>query len=123
MPSKADMDRERVAADMLAELQDEMRKMPVSDYLVYLMQSVSAMGFRRLGLSPETAGERDLEQSRLAIEAFKALLNVVEATRPREEVTVHRAVLSQMQLAYVAALNPPPEPEIEDDEEPEAEED
>ena len=44
MPSEADMDRERVAADMLAELQDEMRKMPVSDYLVYLMQSVSAMG-------------------------------------------------------------------------------
>jgi hypothetical protein len=117
------MDRERVAADMLAELQDEMRKMPVSDYLVYLMQSVSAMGFRRLGLSPETAGERDLEQSRLAIEAFKALLNAVEATRSREEVKVHRAVLSQMQLAYVAALNPPPEPEIEDDEEPEAEED
>jgi hypothetical protein len=32
-------------------------------------------------------------------------------------------MLSQMQLAYVSALNPPPEPEIEDDEEPEAEED
>lgn len=119
MASTEEMEQQRAAADMLAELQEQMRKISVGDYLIYIMQSVSAMGLRKLGLSPETAGERDLEQSRMAIDAFKALLNVVERARPADEVTAHRAMLSQMQLAYVASLNPPSEPEPGDDAGPE----
>ena len=123
MPSDEEIARERTAADMVAALEDEMRAISVSDYLAYLMQSISVMGLRRLGLSAETAGDRDLEQSRLAIEAFRALLGVVEGTRAPEEVALHRAMLSQMQLAYVAALDFRSEPELEDDEEPESGED
>ena len=119
MASTEEMEQQRAAADMLAELQEQMRKISVGDYLIYIMQSVSAMGLRKLGLSPETAGERDLEQSRMAIDAFKALLNVVERARPADEVTAHRAMLSQMQLAYVASLNPPSGPEPGDDAGPE----
>ena len=123
MPSEEEIARERTAADMVAALEDEMRAISVSDYLAYLMQSISVMGLRRLGLSAEAAGDRDLEQSRLAIEAFRALLGVVEGTRAPEEVALHRAMLSQMQLAYVAALDFRSEPELEDDEEPESGED
>ena len=123
MPSDEETARERTAADMVAALEDEMRAISVGDYLTYLMQSISVMGLRRLGLSAETAGDRDLEQSRLAIEAFRALLGVVEGTRAPEEVALHRAMLSQMQLAYVAALDFRSEPELEDDEEPESGED
>jgi len=123
MPSDEEIARERTAADMVAALEDEMRAISVGDYLTYLMQSISVMGLRRLGLSAETAGDRDLEQSRLAIEAFRALLGVVEGTRAPEEVALHRAMLSQMQLAYVAALDFRSEPELEDDEEPESGED
>ena len=123
MPSEEEIARERTAADMVAALEDEMRAISVGDYLTYLMQSISVMGLRRLGLSAETAGDRDLEQSRLAIEAFRALLGVVEGTRAPEEVALHRAMLSQLQLAYVAALDLRSEPELEDDEEPESGED
>ena len=123
MPSDEEIARERTAADMVAALEDEMRAISVGDYLTYLMQSISVMGLRRLGLSAETAGDRDLEQSRLAIEAFRALLGVIEGTRAPEEVALHRAMLSQMQLAYVAALDFRSEPELEDDEEPESGED
>jgi hypothetical protein len=123
MPSDEEIARERTAADMVAALEDEMRAISVGDYLTYLMQSISVMGLRRLGLSAETAGDRDLEQSRLAIEAFRALLGVVEGTRAPEEMALHRAMLSQMQLAYVAALDFRSEPELEDDEEPESGED
>lgn len=123
MPSEEEIARERTAADMVAALEDEMRAISVSDYLAYLMQSISVMGLRRLGLSAETAGDRDLEQSRLAIEAFRALLGVIEGTRAPEEVALHRAMLSQLQLAYVAALDVRSEPELEDDEEPESGED
>jgi hypothetical protein len=123
MPSEEEIARERTAADMVAALEDEMRAISVGDYLAYLMQSISVMGLRRLGLSAETAGDRDLEQSRLAIEAFRALLGVIEGTRAPEEVALHRATLSQMQLAYVAALDLRSEPELEDDEEPESGED
>ena len=123
MPSEEEIARERTAADMVAALEDEMRAISVGDYLTYLMQSISVMGLRRLGLSAETAGDRDLEQSRLAIEAFRALLGVIEGTRAPEEVALHRAMLSQLQLAYVAALDVRSEPELEDDEEPESGED
>ena len=123
MPSEEEIARERTAADMVAALEDEMRAISVSDYLAYLMQSISVMGLRRLGLSAEAAGDRDLEQSRLAIEAFRALLGVIEGTRAPEEVALHRAMLSQLQLAYVAALDVRSEPELEDDEEPESGED
>lgn len=123
MPSEEEIARERTAADMVAALEDEMRAISVSDYLAYLMQSISVMGLRRLGLSAEAAGDRDLEQSRLAIEAFRALLGVIEGKRAPEEVALHRAMLSQLQLAYVAALDVRSEPELEDDEEPESGED
>ncbi len=43
-------------------------------------------------------------QARLAIEAFKALLGVLEQVRPAGEVAGHRGVLSQLQLAYAGAV-------------------
>jgi hypothetical protein len=113
MPSIEDADREQVSRDMLTDLQDEMRRISVADYLTYTMQSIFAIGWRRLGLTPDTAAERDLDQSRLAIDAFKVLLQVLEEMRPAQEVSALRALLSQMQLEYVASLDPSSEPETD----------
>jgi hypothetical protein len=69
-----------------------------------MMHSLSSLAIDRLGLTPESAARKDLEQARLATDAFKALLGVLEGKRPAEEITAHRAVLSQLQMAYVGAL-------------------
>jgi hypothetical protein len=81
--------------------------MTVGEHLVTMMQSLAALAVRKMGATPETAGERDLEQAKLAIEAFRALLALVEPTRPEGEMRAHRQMLSELQLAYVQALEQP----------------
>jgi len=92
-------------AEMMARLQEEIRNLPVGDHVVYMLHSLSALAVGRLGLTPDTAAQRDLDQARLAIEAFRALVGVLEPVRPSGEMTVHRGMLSQMQLAYAAAMD------------------
>lgn len=92
--------------EAVRRLQAEIERLTVADHLLLMMQSLSALAMNRLGLTEETAGRKDPDQARLAIDAFKALVGVIEGTRPPAEITAHRAVLSQLQLAYVAALTP-----------------
>lgn len=92
-------------AEMMARLQQEIRNLPVSDHLLYMMHSLSALAIGRMGMTPETAALRDLAQARMAIDAFKALLEILERVRPTKEMTAHRSALSELQLAYVAAVD------------------
>ena len=92
-------------AEMMQRLQEEIQNLTVSDHLFYMVESLSALAISRMGLTAETAERRDLDQARLAIDAFKALLEVMERARPSEAIAVQRSALSQLQLAYVAALD------------------
>ena len=93
--------------EMLARFQEELRRMTVSEHLVTMMQSLATLAVRKMGFTPQTVTERDLEQSRLAIEALRALLPLVEPTRPEAEMQAHRKMLSELQVAYVGALQQP----------------
>lgn len=91
-------------AETMERLQEEIRNLPVSEHLLYMMHSLSALAVGRLGLTADTAGRRDLDEARLAIEAFKALIEVDEKARPADETRIHKETLSQLQLAYAAAV-------------------
>jgi len=108
---KQPTDEEREA---LRRFEEEIARLTVTDHVTLMMQSLPSLAAERLGMSPETAARKDLEQARLAIDAFKALLGVLEGRRPVEEMTAHRAVLSQLQVAYVAALDAPAGPGADD---------
>jgi hypothetical protein len=119
------VDRQGDEAEMMARLQEELSNLPVSDHLVYMMHSLSALGVSRLGLAADAAERQDLSQARLAIDAFKALLGVLEQARPFAELAAHRGMLSQLQLAYAAAIGKPstddrPQPAAEKPEAPPA---
>ena len=60
------------------ELAEELRKLRVEDVLIQTLVTVSSIGYRRLGLTADTKDDRDLEQSRLAIETMQALTPVLE---------------------------------------------
>jgi hypothetical protein len=92
--------------EAMRRLEEEIGRLSVADHVLLMMHSLSSLAVDRLGLAPDTAARKDLEQARLAIDAFRALLGVLEGKRPADEITGHRAVLSQMQMAYVAALGP-----------------
>jgi hypothetical protein len=94
-------------ARLLGHLEEQIRRMSVADHLAYMLESLAALATRKLGLTTDTQAERDLDQARLAIDAFRALLPVVEPARPAHEVAAHRGMLSQLQLAFVTATQAP----------------
>jgi Domain of unknown function (DUF1844) len=94
--------------EAMRRLQEEIGRLSVADHLQLMMHSLSSLAVDRLGLTSEAAGRRDLDQARLAIDAFRTLLQLLEDKLPTDEMTAHRAVLSQLQIAYVGALEPAP---------------
>lgn len=86
-------------AKLAQQLEEELKKLKISDLLVQTLYTVSSLGYRRLG---ET--DRDLGQAKLAIEALRALLPVLEGSVPEEVARDFGQVLANMQLAYADAV-------------------
>jgi hypothetical protein len=103
----AEEEDKRLEADeatMMRQLREELQNLTVGDHLLFMMHSLSALAIDRMGLSGDE-GRRDLGEARLAIDAFKALVELLERTRPAREMAAHRSALSQLQLSYVGALS------------------
>jgi chromosome segregation ATPase len=84
--------------ELVRQLEAELQKLKVSDLLVQTLYTVSSLGYRRL--SDE---HRDLEQARLAIEALRALMPVLEDTVGEELIRDFKQVTANLQLAYAEA--------------------
>ena len=82
--------------DLRAAMEEQLRRVRVQDVLLQTVATLVNLGGRRLGLAPESEGERDLEQARLAIEATRALVPLLGA----EEARAVRDALSQLQVAF-----------------------
>jgi hypothetical protein len=101
-PSQPSPDEQK----LVEELQAELGRLKVSDLLLQTVYTISSLGYHRL------SGEsRDLEQARLAIDALKALLPVLEGAVPDDAVRDFNQVLVNMQLAYASAVDEGPETE------------
>ncbi len=83
---------------LLRELEDELKKLKVSDLLIQTLYTVSSLGYRKL-----SEDDRDLDQARLAIEALRALLPVLEEALGEEPVRDFKQVTANLQLAYADA--------------------
>lgn len=84
--------------ELLKQVEDELRKLKVSDLLVQMLYTVSSLGYRKL-----SAEDRDLDQAKLAIESLRALLPVLEGAVPEDVLRDFRQVTSNLQLAYADA--------------------
>lgn len=82
-----------------ADLLEALRQLKVSDLLVQTLSTVSSLAFHRLDEQ-----HRDLEQARLAIEALRALVPVLEGAVPPELTRDLEQVTANLQLAYAAAV-------------------
>ena len=79
-------------------LEEELKRIKISDLLVQTIYTVSSLGYRRMG-----EDDRDLDQARLAIDAMKALVPVLEGALPEEMITDLNQATANMQLAYAKA--------------------
>jgi hypothetical protein len=84
--------------ELLAQVEEELKKLKVSDLLVQMLYTVSSLGYRKL-----SEEDRDLEQARLAIEALTAVLPVLEGTVGDDVLRDFRQVTANLQLAYAEA--------------------
>jgi len=97
-------EHDELEQDQLArELAEELRKLRVEDVLVNTLVHVSTIGYRRLGLTEDSVDERDLDQSRLAIQTMQALVPVLEGFLPEDVVSGFQEQVANLQLAYAKA--------------------
>jgi hypothetical protein len=98
--SEHELPGEEEIAEVLAE---ELAKLRVENILVGALIQVSTVGYRKLGLTEETESERDLEQTRIAIETMKALVPVLQQVVPEDLLRDFEQSVAGLQLAYAKA--------------------
>jgi hypothetical protein len=98
--------------ELRARLEEELRKVTVRDVLLQTIVTLVNIGGQRLGLGGPTdpaeaeAEGRDLEQVRMAIEAVRALLPLLETSEEgAEQVRPIRDALAQLQLVYAREVS------------------
>ena len=84
--------------ELMRQLEEELKTLKVSDLLVQTLYTVSSLAYRRL-----SEQDRDLDQARLAIEALRALVPVLDGAASDELVRDFKQVTANLQLAYADA--------------------
>ena len=85
--------------EVMAQLQEELRRLKVSDVLVQTVVTVSSLGFHKL--EPDT---RDLDQARLAVESLRALVPILGGFVPDDALRDFNQMVANLQLAYAKAV-------------------
>ena len=99
--------RQPTEEELRAAYEAEIKKIRVEQILLEHVVTLVNLGMRRTGIAPGTESERDPGQVRIAIEALRALLPVVDHAAPEQAAPIRDAV-SQLQLAYVRIGGQPP---------------
>jgi hypothetical protein len=100
--SEAEQSGEQLSEEELRErLEAELRQLKVSDVLLQTCYTVSSLGYAKLA-GPEE--ERDLEQARVAIEALRAVVPVLQGVVADEVSRDLGQVTANMQLEYAKAV-------------------
>jgi predicted nucleic acid-binding protein len=86
--------------ELVQQLEEELKKLKVTDLLLQTVYTVSSVGYRKL-----SAEDRDLDQARLAIETLRALLPVLETELGEDAVRDFKQVTANLQLAYADAVS------------------
>ena len=86
--------------ELRAAYEAEIARVKVEQVLLEHVVTLINLGMRRTGLVPGTESERDPTQVRVAIDAIRAQLPLLEQTAP-QQISPIREALSQLQLAYV----------------------
>jgi hypothetical protein len=92
--------REPSEQELRAAYEAEIKRLRVEHVLLDNVVALANLGMRRTGLAPGTEGERDPAQVRLAIEAIRSMLPLLEQSAP-DQISPIRDALSQLQMAYV----------------------
>ena len=88
--------------ELRERIEEELRRLKISDVLLQTCYTISSLGYGKMAGPQE---ERDMEQSRLAIDALRALTPLLEGSFPAEVTRDLGQVTANMQLAYAKAAS------------------
>jgi hypothetical protein len=94
--------------ELARALTEELANLRVESVLIGALIQVSSIGYRRLGLTEDTAADRDLEQTKLAIDTMKALTPVLDQVVAPELLRDFHSSVANLQLAYAKAISDVP---------------
>jgi len=94
---------EQPTEEEMRALEEELKRVRVEQVVTEATVSILNVAVLRAGLVPGSEGERDLDQTRIGIEAVRALLPLVEQALG-EQARPIRDALSQLQMAYAQAV-------------------
>lgn len=103
--------------ELRAAYEAEIKRIRVEHVLLENVVTLVNLGMRRTGLSPGTESERDVEQVRVAIDAIRALMPLLERSAPDQAGPI-RDALSQLQLAFVRIGGSAAQPAAADEPQP-----
>ena len=105
--------------EQMRALDAELDRIHVDDVVLQTIVSLINLGARKgaVGAPPEAGIPADNEQLRIAIEAARALLAIVEP-RHGDKLGPFRDALSQLQMHYARAAGAQPTPAAEGDQDP-----
>jgi hypothetical protein len=89
--------------ELRAQLEEQFRKQKVSDLLVQYMVSLSTLAYMKMGITEDTQEVKDLEQARLAIDSYKALLDSAGDRLGEQDRKALSGALASMQMTFVQA--------------------
>ena len=97
----SDQSQPELTPEQMAQLEAQLDQVHVDDVILQTIVSLINLGARKgaVGAPPEAGIEADPEQLRIAIDAARGLLAVVEP-RHAAQLAPFRDALSQLQMAY-----------------------
>jgi hypothetical protein len=98
--STGEAEKQPSEQELRAAYEAQLKKIRIEHVLLEHVVSLVNLGMRRTGLVKGTEEERDPGQVRLAIEAVRAVMPLLEQAAPNEVAKI-RDALTQLQLAYV----------------------
>ena len=93
------MTEQQHEADVVAQIEAELARLRVSDVLLHTASTVASLAYRRLA-----DDEQDLDQVRLAVEALKAIVPLLDGAVPEDVAGDFRQVIASLQLSYADAV-------------------
>ncbi len=104
----SDQSQEELTPEQLAQLEAQLDQVHVDDVVLQTIVSLINLGARKgaVGAPPDAGIEADNEQLRIAIEAARALLAIVEP-RHSAQLGPFRDALSQLQMHYAREAGGP----------------
>jgi len=88
--------------ELIKQIRDEFSKLTVKDFLSQNLITLSTLAHQKMGIPAANKQSADLDQAKLAIDAYSALLKVLDEQLGSEERDALREILSKLQIEFVA---------------------